>query len=265
MGSFTFGSDPITIGPTKNIVLERLRVDRGEREQFRLHRVVSYTDDTTRRVFTVPPGETFETDLASVPQLFTWLVPKSGTHLPAALVHDHLVDDQAVDRHEADRIFRDAMGDLGVGFLRRWLMWTAVSLKTIQKRGSTMLRVGAFGSIALTALLGLLATANLFTDRTLVPWMGSRGLVAEIGLGLAGAVVIPIVLGALFWPPIRIAGVIAGVAIALLLHAIVLTGAVYGFYSLIEGRSRRVQTVLGAFVVSAAAVLFGYGIVTALA
>jgi hypothetical protein len=276
MGTFSFGTEVVTIPSTPNIVLERLRIDRGEREQYRLHRSVSYYDDETARTYVVPPGEEFgdfETDLASVPQLFTWLVPKSGNHLAAALVHDHLVDldprrygDQiGVDRHVADRIFRDAMGDLDVGFIRRWLMWTAVSIKTIEKRGTTPQRVGAFGSLALIVVLGALATANLFTDHTLVPWMGDRGVAAEIALGLAGAVVIPIVLGALLWSPIRIAGVIAGVALSLLLHAMALLFVTYLAYSWVERWPRRLQAVVAAVVVLAAAAGFAYGVITAVA
>jgi hypothetical protein len=275
MGRFSFGTDVISIAATPNIVLERLRIDRGEREQYRLHRAVSYHDDVTDRTFTVPPGSEFgdfETDLASVPQLFTWLVPKSGTHLAAALVHDHLVDldperfgdEVGVDRHEADRIFRDGMGDLGVGFVRRWLMWTAVSIKTIQKRGTWLQRLGTFGSLLLIAALGALATANLFTERTLVPWMGSRGWAAEVALGLAGAVVIPIVTGLVLWAPIRIAGVIAGIALALMLHATALLFLTYLAYSWVERWPRRLQAVVGAVVVAAAAAGFTYGLVTAL-
>lgn len=275
MGTFTYGTEVVTIPSTPNIVLERLRVDRGDREQYRLHRMVSYHDDETGRTFAVPPGSEFgdfETDLASVPQLFTWLVPKSGTHLAAALVHDHLVDldprrygeSIGVDRHVADRVFRDAMGDLGVGFVRRWLMWTAVSIKTIQKRGTWVQRIGAFGSLALIVVLGALATVNVFTDRTLVPWMGSRGVVAEVALGLAGAIVIPIVLGALLWPPIRIAGVIAGIALALLLHAMALLFVTYLVYSWVERWPRRVQAAVALILVAAAAVGFAYGIATAL-
>jgi hypothetical protein len=89
MGTFSFGTEVVTIPSTPNIVLERLRIDRGEREQYRLHRSVSYYDDETARTYVVPPGEEFgdfETDLASVPQLFTWLVPKSGNHLAAASI-----------------------------------------------------------------------------------------------------------------------------------------------------------------------------------
>lgn len=89
------------------------------------------------------PGDPFRSDLTSVPSLFTWLVPRTGRHLPAALVHDGLIasrgepaaystsTDVAVPRVDADRIFREAMGDLGTGFFRRWLMWSAVSLATV--------------------------------------------------------------------------------------------------------------------------------------
>ena len=45
----------------------------------------------------MPRTADFTTDLASVPMLFTWLVPKSGAHLPAALLHDGLVGGAAHD------------------------------------------------------------------------------------------------------------------------------------------------------------------------
>ena len=63
--------------------------------------------------------------------------------LAAALLHDALVagrDDPTsyvstagheVDRVEADRIFRDAMADTGTGVIRRWIVWTAVTVATI--------------------------------------------------------------------------------------------------------------------------------------
>jgi hypothetical protein len=267
MGQFTFGDEAVTIEPTTNIVLERLPITRGDREQFKLHRTITYaaTDAADGSTFTYTvPDDTYVTDLASVPQLFTWLVPKSGRHLPAALVHDALVDDPQVDRFDADRIFRDAMGDLGVGFIRRWLMWTAVSLKTIQKRGTTSLRIGAAVTAALIVVLGALATINLFTDTTWVPWMGSRGVVPELLLGLAGAVVIPILVGALLWNPIRIAGMIAGVALAVLLHVMVLLVAVYGLYTVLERLPRRAQAAIGLVAVAASSAAVTYGVIAAI-
>ena len=265
MGAFTYGSDPITIGDTGNIVLERLPIQSGDCELFRLHRTVTYTatrDDGSVFAYTVPPSADpdFVTDLTSVPQLLTWLVPKSGKHLPAALVHDGLVDETTIDRFEADRLFRDAMGDLDVGFIRRWIMWTAVSIETIRRRGGRPNLIRMFGSLFAVALLGVAATVNLAIDRTILPWMGTHrglgGFMIELGFGLAGAIVIPIVLGLLFWAPVRTAGVIAGVAIAVLFHAMVLTAGVYGFYRVLERTPRRAQQAVGAALVLLATAAF---------
>lgn len=272
MGTFTYGSDDVTITATPDIVLRRLPLDPNgsDRERFVLHRRVTYsvgtdeTDGPFEYTVSAPGDELLETDLASVPQLLTWLVPKSGRHLPAALVHDAMVDDDAIDRFEADRRFRDGMGDLGVGLVRRWLMWTAVSLKTIEKRGTIGLRLGVLVTLVAVIVLGTLATINLVTDRTLVPWMGSRGLIAELVLGLSGAVVVPMAIAVVFWKPIRIAGVIAGVAAAVLVHAVALTGAVYLLYLALERLPRPLLATLGALVAVAAAVAFTVGVVTTL-
>jgi hypothetical protein len=271
MGEFSYGSDPITIGDTGNIVLERLPIQSGDRELFRQHRTVTYTAtraDGSELAYTVPPptDPEFVTDLTSVPQLLTWLVPKSGKHLPAALVHDGLVDETTIDRFEADQLFRDGMGDLDVGFIRRWIMWTAVSIETIRRRGGRLNLLRTFGSLFAVALLGAAATINLAIDRTVLPWMGTyRGLdgfLVELGFGLAGATVIPIALGLLFWAPVRTAGVIAGVAIAVLFHAMVLTAGVYGFYRLLERTPRGVQQVVGAMIVALAAAAFVWSFLT---
>ena len=55
----------------------------------------------------------FRTDLTSVPAWFTWLVPRTGVHLPAALIHDGLIlspgepqtyiASQVIERETADR------------------------------------------------------------------------------------------------------------------------------------------------------------------
>ena len=265
MGVFTYGTDAITIGDTGNIVLERLPIREGDCEEFRLHRTVTYTttlDDGSSFVYTVPPANEpdWVTDLASVPQLLTWLVPTSGRHLPAALVHDALVDDPAIDRYHADELFRDGMGDLDVGFIRRWLMWTAVTLETIRRRADLATRIRTFGSLLLIVLLGAAATVNLATDITILPWMGSEdgvaGFFVEVAFGLAGAVVIPIVLGLVLWAPVRTAGVIAGVSIAVLFHAMLLVATVYGFYRVLEGTPRRLQQAVGIVVVLAEAAAF---------
>jgi len=265
VGTFRFDQGAVSIPPTRDIVLQRLPLTDGDRERFVLHRRVTYEipdgDRNGPFVYVVPPDETpFTTDLASVPQLLTWLVPKSGRHLPAALIHDGLVRDPDIDRFDADRIFRDAMGDLGVGLIRRWLMWTAVSLKTIHKRGTTSLRAGALITILTVVALGATATVSLFVERSLLPWMGSRSLVPELVFGLAGAVVIPLALGVLLWRPIRTAGVIAGVAAAVLLHVMILLVGVYGLYLTLERMGRRTQIIVAAVVGSGALGLFAYAV-----
>jgi hypothetical protein len=88
-----------------------------------------YVGNTDR--FVVPAG--FRTDFASVPRVFVWLIPKYGRYTKAAILHDFLCDESRADRFDrddADGLFRRAMRELGVSFLRRWVMWGAVSLAT---------------------------------------------------------------------------------------------------------------------------------------
>jgi hypothetical protein len=83
---------------------------------------------------TVPPGAT--TDLASIPRLVTNLFPPDGPWVKAAVVHDDLYrkggDVQRrghpapYTRAEADGILREAMAVLGVGWLTRQIIWSAV-------------------------------------------------------------------------------------------------------------------------------------------
>ena len=76
-----------------------------------------------------------ETDFASVPVLFQWRIPRSGRYTKAAVLHDFLwrtpVD--GVSRGDADGIFRRSMRELGVPFLRRWLMWAGVRVASLWK------------------------------------------------------------------------------------------------------------------------------------
>lgn len=80
-----------------------------------------YTDGTIEWVpnepnegvpVTVPEG--FVSDLASIPQAFWSILPKTARHAYAAIVHDYLYWTQTTKRHEADLIFKIAMQDLKV-------------------------------------------------------------------------------------------------------------------------------------------------------
>lgn len=80
--------------------------------------------DTERYV--VPHG--FETDLASVPRIFRWLLDVNGTSRRAAVLHDYLYRMQPVPRAIADEIFRRALQAEGMIAPGRWMYWCGVRL-----------------------------------------------------------------------------------------------------------------------------------------
>ncbi|TCN42857.1 uncharacterized protein DUF1353 [Kribbella orskensis] len=214
----------------------------------------------------VPADNTFRSDLTSVPNLFTWLVPRTGSHLPAALLHDGLVHDPnqpvsyigpKVTRAQADLIFRDAMADLGTGWARRWLMWSAVSVATVwsgldtptveaaaqeeQPREVNLAnwyyRVVVFGSMLAIALLGAVATLDLLDIWNVLPWMGERAVGWELLYGAAFAVLIPAVL-AILWARLRVAGLFVGISLSLLLHVTVALIFLSGLFQALEWAAR---------------------------
>lgn len=195
---------------------------------FRVVEPFRYVDAQTGEQFVVPDprfGEE-ETDLASVPGILLWFVPRYGQHTLPALLHDQLVDhDLARERERADRIFRDAMGEQGVRFLRRWLMWSAVSLATMV--GARRWRLVPM--VIWLLVFGLLAfrLTPPFAAWDVPPW---TWLVAIPWLiALAAAALGPVVLGAL-WGRRFLVGVMSGYAAVLFavpLMAVVLALGVY--------------------------------------
>jgi hypothetical protein len=241
------------------IVLERVEVGdvRRRTERFRMQRRIAYRD-REYGVLLVPadPGA-FESDLASVPALFTWLVPRTGRHLPPALLHDGLVhgpheipdyvseEGHVLDRVAADRVFRDAMRDTDTGPVRSWLVWSAVTLGTIRAGSTAWSRarhlrylVAAAGSLLAIAVLGVLATLDLFDVVDVLPWMGEQSFSEELVGGLAGAVVVPLVLG-LAWGRFAVAGAVTGTALAVLLHVTLVLGLITLAYQGLEWLARR--------------------------
>ncbi|MCE0485554.1 DUF1353 domain-containing protein [Ornithinimicrobium sediminis] len=230
MGEFF---DPDEGGPLR---LELRSIDGRD---FTLLRRIAYLADDYEEAFVVPADLTrFSTDLASVPRVFTWLVPRSGDFLPAAVVHDALVEEgdylgPPVDRTEADLIFRESMVELGTGRVRAWLMWAAVTTATMwegrmwRDRAVLLLMLGA------VTVLGVVATLDLVDVWDVLPWMGERGLAAELVGGAVFAVLVPALL-ALTWGERRQAGMIIGIALALLLHVTVVLLALYAAYLALE-------------------------------
>ena len=264
------------------IVLERHTDDGLER--FSLERRIAYRDRHLGEIL-VPAERGFRTDLTSTPALFTWLVPKTGAHLPAALLHDGLVaggadgetsyvstEGHVIDRVSADRVFRDAMADTGTGVVRRWIVWAAVTVATIFVGTGVpwtpllrwRYRVAAGVSVAAILYLGFSATVDI-VDRSVplawqLPWMGDRPWWLEVLGGLAGAIVVPLALS-LGWGRFRAAGAIAGVMLAVLLHVtaglVVITLAYQGLERL-AGRSPTAARAVAAAIGLAAIATFGW-------
>lgn len=217
----------------------RLELRSVDGRDFTLLRAFGYRDDEHVDPFVVPADlETFETDFASVPELFTWLVPRSGDFLPAAVLHDALVSPERylgprVPRHEADRIFRRAMIGLGTGRVRAWLMWAAVTLGTLWWSGSLVWRAALVGLLGSVSAVGVVATLDFFDLVDVLPWMGDRPWPQELALGALFALLIPPVL-ALMWGRYWVAGVIVGIALAVLLHVTAVLLLLYAGYLVLE-------------------------------
>ena len=235
-------------GERWNIVLRH--ADDESKEQWYLERRLAYRDRHLGDIVVPRDRAAFTTDLTSVPDLFTWLVPRTGTHLAAALVHDALtppfsndgepdwvVPPAAITQLEADRVFRDAMADLGTPLVRRWLVWSAVSIPTAWKV-SKLRGVLGYASLVAIAVLGWFATLDLFDQGEWLPWMGNRRWYLELVLGGVGALVIPLLLSVLWPAGLRKAGAITGVALAALLHVTIAVGAVTFAYQFAEYRFR---------------------------
>lgn len=84
---------------------------------------------------TFVPREDNPTDLASIPRFLRWFENPYGRHSLAALIHDELitgtVNSGALGSDTlADRFFREMMRTSGVPWLKRWIMWSAVALRT---------------------------------------------------------------------------------------------------------------------------------------
>lgn len=136
-GSFTV--DDVDGGP--------IALSQRDRNTFQLHSHVRYrgptgledknldTDVLERIRVLAPTGEQpIYTDLASVPGPARWFVGTYGEHTPAVIIHDELIpardDLPGMTEAYADRYLRFMLQDVGMRFLKRWIMWSAVALRS---------------------------------------------------------------------------------------------------------------------------------------
>ncbi len=222
----------------------------------------AYTD-VQGRTFVVPADlDSFRSDMMSIPPIFAWLVPANGRHTPGVLLHDGLVRNPLtepdpthigpeVTRVEADRLLREANKRCGTPFLRRWLIWTAVMTATLKSEVWSAVRwwVTIAVLVGVTSGVGVVATIDLFDARTLtlpvvdwqwtpqVPWMGDRPWFIELLTGGVVAVAFPAAISLTFGRYWRV-GLIAGLWIAVLLHATLAVGATAAAIAFAERAAR---------------------------
>jgi hypothetical protein len=127
--------------------------------------------------FTVPAE--FRTDLASVPRPLVWLLPRYGAYTRSAILHDFLCrHPELLSRADADGIFRRSMRELGVPFLRRWLMWAAV-------RAGSLLRGATARDLLVWLLIAVPGLAFVLLPGLLVlVWMGLFWLLELVTFGV---------------------------------------------------------------------------------
>lgn len=79
-----------------------------------------------RSVLTIPKG--FETDGATIPRPFRWILPPLGTYLRAVVVHDYLYTQGLFSKALADRTLRRILIEDGVSKPIASIMYLAVKL-----------------------------------------------------------------------------------------------------------------------------------------
>jgi hypothetical protein len=137
-------------------------------------------------VFTVSAG--FRTDLASVPQFLTWLVPVAGLQDRAAIVHDYFCTGlergkPVVSARDADGIFRRMLRELGVPTVRRWLFFTGVrwgALGTPARRPGWLQDAPAVLTVSVLALPVVLP-ASVVVGGGLVLYGIAEGIAKPVG------------------------------------------------------------------------------------
>jgi hypothetical protein len=181
------------------------------------------------RTFT--PSDENPTDLASIPRYMRWFETAYGLHTLAAIIHDNLIVDKPnggalKDDTLSDRFFREMMKAAGVKWLKRWIIWSAVALRS---------RWAVGGLRRLAVIVWLLLAATGFTafvwsiGKATVSWASPL----DSWVLLLVALVLPFAAAAL-WGKQYGGGLVAAIAALWILPAAILAGAGYTVYVCLE-------------------------------
>lgn len=169
----------------------RIRLAQCGRKTFALESTIRYSGTTgledvglppasLEELREVTPADLPETDLASIPPPMRWWVNSYGVHTPAAIIHDRFIGGdlpEGVTEQHIDRYFRFMLADAGVTIGKRWIMWSAVAMRTRWASGGAR-RV----AVVLWLVAALAGTAWTFVSL----WHGAMGqaLIALVPLPL---------------------------------------------------------------------------------
>lgn len=183
------------------------------------------------------PADENPTDLASIPRFMRWFETAYGLHTLAAIIHDNLIVKEPnggalKDDTLSDRFFREMMKAVGVKWLKRWIIWSAVALRSRWAVGGlrrwaviVWLLLAATG---LTVFVWSIGTATLSWASPIDSWVL-----------LLVALVLPFAAAGL-WGKQYGGGLVATIAALWILPAAVLAGVGYTVYVCLEWLANKV-------------------------
>ena len=159
--------------PDVRAMLEKQIRDTGKSEQ---EAQAMVTDACNYRL-----GTEDKTDMASIPRFLRWFENTYGLHTLAAIIHDRLITDGKPNTGPlasdtlSDRFFREMMRSAGVPWLKRWIMWAAVAMRSRWAAGGirqlTVLVWVALASVGIALFVGAAGSAIFGWGRVLDPWV----------------------------------------------------------------------------------------------
>lgn len=207
------------------------------------------TDDQARAAVddarTFVPREDNPTDLASVPRFMRWFEDSYGRHTLAAMIHDELITDTvnsgALQSDTlSDRFFREMMRTSGVPWLKRWLMWSAVALRTRWVAGGyRRLSIVLWLLLSVAGIIATIGSAGalLFDWPWFFDWPWP---VSSPGWSLTVALLM-IFIAAPLWGRQWAASLIAAVGALWLMPAAAVTSIAWIVYRVLEGVARTLR------------------------
>ena len=147
------------------------------------------------------------TDLASIPQFMRWFTNSYGVHTLAAIIHDRLIREKpnagALGSDTlSDRLFRYMLEAAGVPFFKRWIMWTAVAMRSRWAAGArrqatliVWLALATFG-LSLGWYAAFHTNGVLFLIAAILPGVSAPLWGKQWGASLVAAVAVPWILPA---------------------------------------------------------------------